>query len=110
MAKVLALIDPALANRMLEPISAGKGQGDLGIVFDTFLRQDWFVARCLADPVHAPAWVDEAIVEVNQSKEDSAFDRSGLGQLAQVLLAAPERRLGMVMGYNSGLSFPDDEE
>ena len=107
MAKALALIDPAVTRNMLEPFATRSAL--LGTGYSGFERQDWLVARCLADPVHGPQWVDEAIAKLIQSTDKNAFYHSGLMQLAQVLTAAPSRRLRIVMGLNSAVYFPDQE-
>jgi hypothetical protein len=106
MAKVLALIHPGLARDMLVRIA--PHQEVLGSGGSGFEREDWLVACCLADPARAPAWVDEALAKLAQSKEQMAFYNSGLMQLAEVLTATPERRLRVMMGL-SALGFPDEE-
>jgi hypothetical protein len=106
-AKVLVLIDPAVSRNMLDRIASRKEL--LGSGYSGFQTQDWLLARCLADPVQAPAWIDEAIAKMDQRKDPMAFYRSGVIQLAQVLTAAPARRLRVLMGLNSALSFPDEE-
>ncbi len=106
MAKVLALVDPSAARQLLERVVAQ--QTVLGTGYSGFEKQDWLLARCLADPERGPALVDEAIAKLNP-KENMAFYYSGLMQLAQVLSAPPERRVRLVMGLNSGVIFPDEE-
>ncbi len=106
MAKVLALVDPSTARQLLERVV--PQQTVLGTSYTGFERQDWLVARCLADPQRGPALVDEAIAKLDP-KNDRAFYQSGLMQLAQVLSAPPEQRVRQVMGLNSGLYFPNEE-
>ncbi len=106
MAKVLALVDPGAARHLLARVV--PQQKILGTGYSGFEKQDWLVARCLADPERGPALVDEAIAKLN-AKERMDFYQSGLMQLAQVLSAPPQRRVRLVMGLNSGLIFPEKE-
>lgn len=107
MAKLLALVDPAAARHLLERVTPREhllGTGSTG-----FRRQDWLLARCLADPARAAAWIDAAIAKLDPSKDETAFYDSGLLQLTQTLTVPPERRLRAVLGLNSGLDFPDKD-
>ncbi len=106
-AKVLALIDPAAAQAMLDNVA--PRQDVLGTGHSGFDRRDWFMARCLADPARAQPWVDELIAKLGEGKGRLDFYDSGLLQLAQVLTARPERRLHELMGLNSNLEFRDDD-
>jgi uncharacterized GH25 family protein len=106
MAKVLALVDPSAARHLLERVV--PQQTVLGTSYTGFEKQDWLLARCLADPQRGPALVDEAIAKLD-AKNDRTFYQSGLMQLAQVLSAPPERRVRLVMGLNSGILFPNEE-
>jgi hypothetical protein len=100
MAKVLALVDPVVAQQLLESVL--PQQNLLGTGHTGFEKQDWLLARCLAGPERGPALVDDAIAKLD-AKDQGAFYRSGLLQLAQVLSAPPEQRVRLVMGLNSGL-------
>lgn len=105
MAKVLALVDPAAARHLLARVV--PQQTVLGTGYTGFEKQDWLLARCLADPERGPALVDEAIAKLNAKGRD--FYDSGLMQLAQVLSAPPRRRVRLVMGLNSAIVFPNEE-
>ncbi|HZV03744.1 MAG TPA: carboxypeptidase-like regulatory domain-containing protein [Gemmataceae bacterium] len=106
MAKVLALVDPSSARHLLDRVA--PQQNVLGTGYSGFEKQDWLLARCLADPERGPALVDEAIAKLD-AKDRMSFYNSGLMQLAQVLSAPPEQRVRKVMGLNSGLVFPNEE-
>jgi hypothetical protein len=106
MAKVLALVDPSAARHLLERVA--PQQNVLGTGYSGFEKQDWLLARCLADPERGPVLIDEAIAKLD-AKDRNAFYNSGLMQLAKVLSAPPEQRVRKVMGLNSGLNFPNEE-
>jgi hypothetical protein len=106
MAKVLALVDPAVARQMVDRVH--PQQALLGTGYSGFERKDWLLARCLANPARGPALVDETMAHLDR-KDNMAFYHSGLMQLAQVLTEPPERRVRVVMGLNSGLVVPDED-
>ncbi len=106
MAKVLALVDPVVARQMLEAVI--PQQALLGSGYSGFERQDWLLARCLADPVGGLALVDEAIAKLDP-RQEMAFYHCGVLQLAELLTATPEQRVRAAMGLNSGLVHNDEE-
>lgn len=102
MAKVLALIDPAVARDLLAVVAPRSHL--VGTGYSGFEPQDYLLARGLADPERVPALVDEALAALAASKGRAEFYHSGLMQLADVLTTPPLQRLPIVLGLNSSVA------